>query len=236
MLIQMSIITTMSITMNNIGLISLMQALDSLFPIGTFTLSNGMETYTQKEIVKDKDSLDRFLSAFLYTLSTNDLGFAARASMGDDVTMLDEICTASKSPYELRNGSEKLCARFIKAERALGDFPMLSDYADKISSGECMGHHSIAVGLFIKDNDTDIKTGLQMYAYSLLSSMVNHAVKLVPLRQLDGQAALKAAMEQIPSAVEKALQTSTDELGISGFGFDLRSMEHEKLYSRIYIS
>ncbi|MGN0642453.1 MAG: urease accessory protein UreF [Huintestinicola sp.] len=222
--------------MNDLGLISLMQALDSLFPIGTFTLSNGMETYTQKEIVKDKDSLEKFLSAYIYTLPTNDLGFAARAAVGDDMTMLDEICTAARSPYELRKGSEKLCARFIKAEQSLGDYPILRSYAEKISSGECMGHHCIAVGLFIADTNTDIGTGLQMYCYSLLSSMVNHAVKLVPLRQLDGQAALNNAMKLIPSAVEKALSVPADELGISGFGFDLRSMEHEKLYSRIYIS
>ncbi|MBP0965244.1 MAG: hypothetical protein J5999_08130 [Oscillospiraceae bacterium] len=224
------------ITMNNTGLISLMQALDSLFPIGTFTLSNGMETYTQKEIVKDRESLENFLSAYIYTLPTSDLGFAAKAANGGDVSLLDEICTAAKSPYELRNGSEKLCARFLKAEMAMGRYRQLESYSEKISSGECSGHHCIAVGLFIADTNTDIVTGLEMYCYSLLSSMVNHAVKLVPLRQLDGQAALSEAMKLIPHAVEKALTVPEDELGISGFGFDLRSMEHEKLYSRIYIS
>mgnify|MGYP006981379414 FL=1 len=66
--------------------------------------------------------------------------------------------------------------------------------------------------------------------------MVNHAVKLVPLRQLDGQASLSAAMKNIQCAVKKALDVSLDELGISCPGFDLRSMEHERLYSRIYIS
>lgn len=225
-----------SIIMNNTGIISLMQALDSLFPIGTFTLSNGMETYTQKEIVKDKNSLERFLTAYIYTLPTNDLGFAAKAASDYDFSMLDELCTASKSPYELRNGSEKLCARFLKAEKMLGEFQRLERYFAKISSGECLGHHCIAVGLFIADTNTDIMTGLEMYCYSLLSSMVNHAVKLVPLRQLDGQAALSDAMKLIPNAAEKAMSSPEDELGISGFGFDLRSMEHERLYSRIYIS
>ncbi|MGN1423350.1 MAG: urease accessory protein UreF [Oscillospiraceae bacterium] len=224
------------ITMNNSGLIYVVQALDSLFPIGSFTLSNGMETYTHKEIVKDKESLEKFLSAFIYTLPTNDLGFAAKAAMGQDMTTLDEICTAAKSPYELRNGSEKLCRRFIKAEKALGEYARINKYAELISSGECMGHHCIAAGLFVADTDTDVRIGLQMYCYSLLSAMVNHAVKLVPLRQLDGQAALNNSMKLIPDAAEKALNIETDELGISGFGFDLSSMEHEKLYSRIYIS
>lgn len=224
------------ITMNNTGLLPLMQALDSLFPIGAFTLSNGMETYAQKGIVRDKETLAEFLSAYLYALPTSDLGFAAKAASGEDPAMLDQLCTASKSPFELRNGSEKLCARFIKAESALGDYPLLKSYSESISSGRCSGHHCIAMGLFIADIVADTGTALQMYCYSLLSAMVNHAVKLVPLRQLDGQQALSCAAKNIPDAVSKALSVSDDELGINGFGFELRSMEHEKLYSRIYIS
>ena len=82
----------------------------------------------------------------------------------------------------------------------------------------------------------DVYDGVAMYCYSLLSSMVNHAAKLVPLSQLDGQAALAKAIEEIPKAAELAMKVETDDLGIGGAGFDLRSMEHEKLYSRIYIS
>ena len=88
----------------------------------------------------------------------------------------------------------------------------------------------------MRDIGIDMNEGLGMYFYSLLSSLVNHAVKLVPLRQLDGQKSLSEAMEKIPDAVRKAIAVEIDDLGISGGGFDLRSMQHEKLYSRIYIS
>lgn len=226
----------MNIMSIDAGVLKLMQALDSLFPIGAFTLSNGMETYTQKEIVTDGASLSAFLDAYLYTLPYNDGGFAAKAAIGTDHRLLDEICAASRSPYELRSGSSKLCARFIKAENSLGDYSGLKKYAEDISAGICGGYHCIAVGIFMRDIGIDVSEGLCMYFYSLLSSLVNHAVKLVPLRQLDGQKSLSTAMDKIPSAAEKALAADISELGISGGGFDLRSMQHEKLYSRIYIS
>lgn len=213
-----------------------MQALDSLFPVGTFTLSNGLETYVQKNIVCNAETLTEYLNAYIYTLSTNDLGFAAKAAMGEPCEMLDEICTASKSPAELRNGSLKQCIRFIKAEKVLGEYSELKNYSEKIDSGICSGCYPVALGLFIRDTGTDIVQGLEMYCYTLLSSAVNHAVKLVPLRQLDGQKCLAEAMKGIPEAVHKAIETETDDLGISGAGFDLRSMQHEKLYSRLYIS
>ncbi|MGN1085673.1 MAG: urease accessory protein UreF [Porcipelethomonas sp.] len=221
--------------MNN-GYLSLLQALDSLFPVGTFTLSNGLETYVQKNLVCNAPTLTEYLNAYIYTLPTNDLGFAAKAAMGEPWELLDEICTASKSPAELRNGSLKQCIRFIKAEKVLGEYSQLKSYSEKIDSGICSGCYPVALGLFIRDTGTDIVQGLEMYCYTLLSSAVNHAVKLVPLRQLDGQKCLAEAMKKIPETVQKAIETDTDDLGISGAGFDLRSMQHEKLYSRLYIS
>ena len=220
----------------DIKLIRLAQALDPLFPIGSFTLSNGTETYTAKEIVTDRSALSQLLNAYIYTLPTGDLGFTAKAASGEDITILDNICAASKSPYELRDGSSKLCRRFIKAQAALCPTPRLTEYSQRIERSECTGFHPIAVGLFIADIGADIREGLSLYAYSLLSAMANHTVKLVPLRQLDGQTALYEAMERIPEAAEKALSVPIDDLGISGSGFELRSMQHEKLFTRIYIS
>lgn len=220
----------------DIKLIRLAQALDPLFPIGSFTLSNGTETYTAKNIVTDKVTLEKLLNAYVYTLPTGDLGFCAKAASGEDIMLLDALCAASKSPYELRDGSSKLCRRFLKAQMALCPTPRLTEYFQMIEMGECTGFHPIAIGLFIADIQADISEGLSLYAYSLLSAMANHAVKLVPLRQLDGQSSLYNAMERIPEAVEKALSVQTDDLGISGSGFELRSMQHEKLFTRIYIS
>lgn len=230
--------TTMTVTRMtaNNGLLRLMQAFDSLFPIGSFTMSNGMETYVQRGIVKDKDSLSRFLTAYLYTLPTADLGFAAHAAEGGEICELDSLFTAARSPIELREGSAKVCRRFLKTELSIAEYPLLREYLDGITAGEYYGSQPIAVGLFIRDIGEDLRQGLSMYAYSLLSTMVNHAVKLVPLRQHEGQCALSAAIDGVEGAVARAMETEIYDLGISGGGFDLRSMQHERLYTRIYIS
>jgi urease accessory protein len=225
------IITTMKA-----DILRLTQSLDSLFPIGSYTLSNGMETYVQKGIVYDRESLEKHLAAYLYMLSFNDLAFAVKAYNGYDVKKLDELCGALKAPEELRSGSIKQCIRFLKLHTELDNYPKLTKYKEYIEKGECDGHYCIAMGLFIKEIEVDIAEGLELYCYSILSTMANHAVKLVPLRQLDGQKALLSVMAEIPKAVERAMQTELDEIGACGCGFDIRSMQHEKLYSRLYIS
>ncbi len=217
-------------------LLPLMQSLDPLFPVGGFTLSNGLETYVQKELVYDKQTLKEFLDSYLYTARYNDLAFCAKAAQGIDPAELDQIYTASRTPYEIRTGSIKMCSRAVKAMSVIRDFPRLRGYMTSVESGECAGHHAIAVGLLIQDAGIDIPTAVGMYAYSILSAMTNHAAKLVPLRQLDAQAALAQAAALIEENADAAVKADIEDLGVSGFGFDLRAMQHERLYSRLYIS
>jgi urease accessory protein UreF len=66
--------------------------------------------------------------------------------------------------------------------------------------------------------------------------MVTNAVKLVPLGQLEGQKILFEVKRNIPSWVEKTMNLEEDKIGLSNVGFDLRSMQHERLYSRLYMS
>lgn len=214
----------------------LAQSLDALFPIGSYTLSNGMETYVQKGIVHDRATLEKHLSSYLYMISFGDLAFAAKVYSGYPAAELDELCSAAKAPKELRSGSIKQGIRFLKLVTELDSYPLLSEYKKMIESGACDGHYSIAMGLFMKEIGIDLAEGLALYSYSILSTMANHAVKLVPLRQMDGQKALFGVMPEITKATERAMEAQMDDIGASGCGFDIRSMQHESLYSRLYIS
>ena len=216
--------------------IALLQAFDPLFPTGAYTMSGGMETYTQKGLVKDKLTLVSFLKAQLYILPYSDLGVCAKTAEGEDFILMDSLCAAMKQPFEIRTGSEKLCVRFLKAQEALCDYPSLAAYRQAIRQEKCRGHYPVAVGLFMRDLNAGLDEALELYCYSLLSQAVNHAVKLIPLGQSDGQSALFETLRLIPTAVQKARAASLDELGVSGCGFDLRAMQHETLQGRLYIN
>lgn len=219
------------------NMIALYQVFDSLFPLGAYVFSGGMETYTQMGFVHDKNSLTAFLKAQLYVMPYNDLGVAAKTALGEDFVLLDGLCAAMKQPFEIRRGSERLCRRFLKAMESLADYPSLGAYRKAISNEQCDGHYPVAVGLFVRDlNEVQVDKAMELYCYNMLSVIVNHAVKLIPLGQVDGQSALHEALADIPQTVQKALVTSLDELGVSGCGLDLRAMQHETLGGRLYSS
>jgi urease accessory protein len=214
----------------------LLQAFDPLFPVGAYTLSGGLETYTQEGLVRDRESLSRYLAAYIAVLPYGDLGFAAHAARGGEVAALDALCHAAKAPSEVRSGSIRLGASFIKTLTALYPCTGLDAYAELICAGTCHGHYPVAAGVFTRDTGAETARGLEIFCYSLLAAAVNHAAKLVPLRQRDAQGALAEAVGLIPAAVELAMGAEPDELGVSGAGFDLRAMRHETLYTRLYAS
>ena len=77
---------------------------------------------------------------------------------------------------------------------------------------------------------------MSIYGYSLLSGLTTHAAKCVPLRQLDAQRVLHESFPRLLDAVQTALSVTEDALGIGGSAFDIFAMQHETLYSRLYMS
>ena len=98
------------------------------------------------------------------------------------------------------------------------------------------GCHAIAVGLYAKEIGLPQKIAGEIYGYSLLTAVVTNVVKTVPLSQMDGQKILAESQEQIGSAVAKAEKLERDDLGVGGTAFDIAGMNHEILYSRLYMS
>jgi urease accessory protein len=56
------------------------------------------------------------------------------------------------------------------------------------------------------------------------------------LSQQHGQEILFSLHAMIDDLAEKNLQPDIDLIGLCCSGFDIRSMQHEKLYSRLYMS
>lgn len=223
--------------MSNISLLKILQICDSLFPVGSFTLSNGLETYVQKNIITCPQHLQEYLNSYLCIMPYNELGAAALSYSGYDIQRLDEVYNACKAPMEIREGSHKTASRFFRVnEKTAEKSPRLDEYRQLVASGKCRGHQPIAYGLFMRDTGIELVQALTVYGYSVSSAIVTNCVKLVPLSQLEGQRILSESFEKISSAADKALSVTIGEIGISGAGFDLRAMEHEHIYSRQYMS
>lgn len=225
----------------NRNFLSMMQSLDAFFPVGAFTLSNGLEDYVLTDCITSSAHLKEYISGFLSIFAWQDLGALHLAyhfyDRQEELLALDERLGAIKVAREPRIGSHRMCARFIKAHENMNDAgECLLAYQKLIAEKRAKGYHPIALGIYGAQLNMDEDLVLGMYSYSVLSAIVNNAVKLVPLSQMDGQRILFQFLEQIEETNARSKNITMDTLGISGAAYETHCMHHEQLYSRQYMS
>ena len=160
---------------------------------------------------------------------------------------LDEIYGASRGPFELREGSRKLATRFEKTTDAFCEIPLLANGTHgENSTGRTSEMHGaktaayqavyfpVAYGAHCAERGIPLEECLAAFTYSQVSARVTTCVKLVPLSQSEGQRILYSLMKKFSDIVAKCFTLSENDLCRSSPGLDLRAMQHEYLYSRLY--
>lgn len=223
---------------------ALWQISDPYFPIGSYTHSFGLETYVQKGLVRDAKSAERYLRSFLATsFLYNDL-LAVKLAWEytdrndfDGLLSLNKNLSAAKAAREIRAASLKLGARFIKIlAMVLGDRPLFQATVQSFQNEGPGANYSVVFGMSARLLHIEKKAALAAVSYSTASSIINNCAKLIPISQQEGQRILFATHSVLAALLAGVEALALEDIGIGGTGFDIRSMQHERLYSRLYIS
>ncbi|WP_104697534.1 MULTISPECIES: urease accessory protein UreF [unclassified Helicobacter] len=217
----------------------LLQINDSLFPIGSYTQSFGLESYIQLGYVKNKEDALEYLksnlnSQMLYTdLLAIKLIYNANKDL-NKILKIEEYMNAATSPMELREGYIKLGSRFIKTIQSM---PLESNtfFLEYIKS-TLYPFHATAYGSFCVSYDMDMEVAIKHYLYAQTSGIVTNCVKTIPLSQNDGQAILTLMHQEFNKVYEKLKTLDHNLFCNASIHNDIKAMQHERLYSRLYMS
>lgn len=226
------------------GYFFLLQINDSLFPIGAYSHSYGLETYIQKDLVHDTKTAQEYIKKrleynFLYTdLLAARMAYEASIEQSlDRMDWLEEVIEASKIPMELREASKKLGNRLVKTllHMQIHDISSFFELYLARRKGKTTAHPCV-YGVICACAGIEKEQALANYLYAQASAMVTTCVKTIPLSQSDGQRILYSLDTFFEEILQQVQQAGEEMLCLSTPGFDLRCIQHEHLYSRLYMS
>jgi urease accessory protein len=222
------------------GLWHLLQLSDQLFPTGAYAFSHAIETYVEQGVVHDRTSCQCLLeNVCRYSLGPGDMVFCAHAFRLaaardlDALRALDRRLTAFKIARELRQESQRTGQAFLRASLSLQPPPLVEQFLQMAQQGEVAGHHAIAFGIVTQQLGVPQISALQGYGYQVTAGWVAAALRLVPLGQTDGQRLLHDLAPILGDVIERYRDLRPEDAWTSTPGLDLRSMQHERQYSRL---
>lgn len=227
----------------SIKLTALLHLLDPTLPIGGFNHSGGLETFVQQGAVYHAGSLKEYVLVQLTQNWTHNDG--AYVSLGydalqhNDLSALmawDERIAASKSPREIREAAAKLGVRLLKIFTRYEAHSLLHEFQAAIVAKQAHGFYPLVFGLIGAASGQSKIDVLTAFYYNAVVGAVTNGVKLIPLSQMDGQDIIFQLRGDIDLAVQRSLTPDQAWLGAACIASDIRAMQHERLYSRLYMS
>lgn len=228
--------------MNN-QLLSLFQLCDSNFPTGAFSHSFGLESYIQEDKVHNQETMLEWLKAYLHEQLVYSDGLASKlvyeALMNDDLQQiwhLDRLLTVQNLPRETREGTQMIGVTMLKLTESIYGFPILTQYRDELRSKKVFGHPAIAFSMVAHGLGVSKEDTILYYLYSAISSLVQNAVRAIPLGQTAGQMIIHQFIPELNQAVERIKELTVEDFGIVSPGIELSQMKHERVNIRIFMS
>ncbi len=220
----------------------LLQFTDSAFPVGTFSFSNGLETASFENIVKDADSLEAFARSQAHQAAYSD-GVAAlhahRAYLKNDydaIAELDRYLIRFKMNAEARMMSKRMGKKLAELGVRLFDAPMIKVWLEAIKNDEVPGTYPIAQGMIFAEAGIDEEGLFCSHQYGVVNMVLSAALRCVKVSHYDTQRILEKLSEEVPVMYEKAAALEPDDMNAFYPELDILASLHEKGNMRMFMN
>jgi urease accessory protein len=222
--------------------LELLHLCDSLFPIGGFACSDGLERATSDGTISDAPGLRAWLEAVLDDTIGRLEGPAVwhgwRAVADGDVEamlQLDEELTALRSSSSARRSSCAMGQRLLTTWQALHPDVRLERLAIVAKAGAIGPVLPLAFAAACASAGVTRRESVDAYAYTRLAATVSGAMRLMPIGQTDAHRLLSRMLERVPAVVDRIAAGDGEPESFTPM-MDIAAMTQQYLHSRLFRS
>jgi urease accessory protein len=215
-----------------------LQIADSMFPVGAFAYSDGLEAAVAGGGVYDAASLagwlDHLLDSVFATCDGPALLKCMRALDKGDwtaIAAIDEELTALKPASAARASSRSIGRSLIATYAAI-----IEDRSFAASLAGLDLNAPVAYAAVFQHRGVECGDALLAYGYARMASVVSAGLRLVAVGQQKGQSILAAALERLPAVTDVILENEADPIRSFSPLMDIQQINHRYAYSRLFRS
>ena len=224
------------------GALALLQFGDSMFPVGAFSFSNGLESAVEEQVVHDRDSLAGFVRNAVHQAATCDAIAVLEAHRGvrrgepDRVRRADAAVYARKLHEELRAMTVRMGRKLAEASLHIAPEAGAASWLRDISDGTTPGTHPVGVGVVLADLGLPETDAFAVHQYGIAVMMVSAATRLMRLHHLDAQAILFEAGNTAEEDYGRIAESSLEEMATFAPTADILAGVHVGSFVRMFMN
>jgi urease accessory protein len=215
---------------------------DSVFPIGGFAFSGGLESAIQKGVVNDAATLLGFTRTAVEQAGRGDgIGLICghrAASAGDieEVVRIDALLYARKLSGETRTMSVRMGRKFTELGAHVTDSPALLDWRERVIAGTTPGCYPVALAVNFTAQGLSARDAFVVHQYGVASTILGAALRLMRISHMDTQPMLYALNADADSAYAAAAAATLDDM--AGFAplAEILAAVHVKSHVRLFMN
>jgi urease accessory protein len=218
-------------------MLKLLHLCDSLFPIGAFAHSDGLET-----AAADGRPLQEWIEVVLEeSIGRLDGPTVWRSwSAFDDrdwalLAHVDEEAIALRPSASSRRSMRAMGLRLLTTWQALYPDPKNADVLAIAHDGAIAPSLPVAFACACASADVGQRATVEAFAYTRLASTVSAAMRLLPIGQIEAHALLARQLERLPSIVDAMIARDARAESFAPM-MDIAAMTQQYLRSRLFRS
>jgi urease accessory protein len=215
---------------------------DSMFPIGSFAFSGGLESAIQKGVVRDVDTLQAFARTAVEQAALGDgiaLIWAHRAAVAGDLAELERIdqqVYGRKLSAETRAMTVRVGKKFAEMGAGITAAPLLHTWLERIQQGATPGCYPVGLAVNFAVQDLPDREAFIVHQYGVGAMILSAALRLMKVSHVETQRILYELNTDAEAAYELAARSSLADM--AGFAplVEILAAVHVKAHLRLFMN